>query len=113
MSYTNIHEYIQTIWSIFYIIKDKAKLQQDKKLEMLSLVIFNYISFMSKTNNIKFKDLKKDKVINLIPFFEYVTFHNIQFYDLTKITEQDLDVTSKNDLEKYILSQIYYFSQKI
>jgi hypothetical protein len=113
MVYEKMKEYIETIWSIFHIIKEKAKQQQDKKLEMISLVIYNYVSHMAKSNNITFSELKKEKVINLTPFFEYMTVNNIQLYDLKNIKMTDVDVTNKADLEKYTLSQIYILSQNL
>ena len=111
--YPKIKEYIETIWSIFHIIKDKAKIQQDKKLEMIALVIYNYVSYMAKTRNLTFQELKKENVINLVPFFEYLTYKNIQLYDLNNMSINDVDVKSKDDLERYTLSQIYYISQKM
>ena len=111
MEYPKINEYIQTIWSIFHKIKDKSLQQKDKKLEMIALVIYNYVSYMSKTNGLKFEELKKEDVINLVIFFEYLTYKKIQLYDLNEIKIDDVDVKNKDDLERYVLSQIYYISQ--
>lgn len=113
MEHNKIKDYIETIWSVFHIIKEKAREQQDKKLEMISLVIYNYVSYMAKVNDIKFSELKQEKVINLIPFFTYMTEHNIQLYDLNNINITDIDVKNKLDIERYVLSQIYTLSQKM
>lgn len=106
-------EYIETIWSIFNVVHKKAKDQNDRKLEIISLTIYNYVSYLAKTYNVKFIDMKKESVINLIPFFEYVTFNNIEFYDLNNIKDDDVDLSSKSDLEKYVLSYIYDISQRL
>lgn len=113
MVYDKMKEYIETIWSVFHIIKDKAREQQDKKLEMIALVIFNYVSYMAKTNNIQFSELKQEKIIDLTPFFEYMTKNDILLYDLNNINMTDIDVKNKADIERYVLSQIYVLSQKI
>jgi len=113
MEYPKMFEYIETLWSIFHIIKEKAKQQHDNKLELIALVIYNYVSYMAKTHNLKFGDMKKSSVINLVPFFEYLTHNNIQLYDLNNITPDAVNANSKEDIEKYTLTQIYYISQKM
>jgi hypothetical protein len=109
--YPKMKEFIETIWSSFHVIKEQAKIQKDKKLEMISLVIFNYVSHQAKIHGYKFEDLHKENVINLIPFFEYVTFKNIKLFDMKTVNMNDVDVTNKADLEKYTLSLIYDISQ--
>jgi hypothetical protein len=48
----------------------------------------------------------------MVPFFEYVSLNNIEFFDFNKIQPQDIDVNSEADLERYVLSHIYYITQK-
>lgn len=113
MVYPKMIEFIETIWSIFNIIHKKAKEQKDRKLEIISLTIYNYVSYLAKTYDVKFKDMKKESVINLVPFFEYVTFNNIEFYDLNNIQEDEVNLSSKSDLERYVLTYIYDISQRL
>jgi hypothetical protein len=37
---------------------------------------------------------------------------NIEFYDFTKINIDEVDVRKKEDLEKFVLSHIYYITQQ-
>jgi hypothetical protein len=111
--YEKMDDYINSIYTIFKIIYDKANKQHDERLQMISLTIYNYAIFMAKEYNIDFNNIKNDEVINLIPIFEYITFNNIKLYDFSSISIDDLDVTKKEDLEKFVLTHIYYITQGI
>jgi len=37
--------------------------------------------------------------------------NNIELYDFTSINMDDLDVTKKEDLERYVLTHVYYITQ--
>ena len=109
MVFCQIKEYIETIWSIYHVIKEKAKQQNDKKLEMIALVIYNYISYMCKTHRLKFEELRKEQEIGLKYFFDYLNNENIQLFDLNSIKIDDVDITNKAHIEQFVLSHIYYF----
>ena len=66
---------------------------------------------MSKDNDINLKTLEEKEKINLIPFFEYVSYNNIAFFDFNTIQVDDVDVTKSNDLERFVLTHIYYITQ--
>jgi len=55
--------------------------------------------------------VKEPDSINLIPIFEYISYNNIELYDFTKINVEDVDVSKKEDLEKFVLTHIYYITQ--
>jgi hypothetical protein len=71
---------------------------------------------LAKDNNIDLTKLNitndDRQTINLIPFFEYVSYNNIEFYDFEKIDTYNVDVNKKEDIERFILSHIYYITQK-
>ena len=58
------------------------------------------------------KQIKEQDTINLIPFFEYVNFKNIELFEFDKIKLEDVDTNKSEDVERFILSHIYYITQK-
>jgi hypothetical protein len=109
--YDKIPEYIESVLNIFKIIYKKSIEQKDNKLKMISHTIYNYITFMAKTHNINIKDDIEIEIINMIPIFEYISYNNIELYDFFKINITDLDVNKKEDLERFVLTHIYYITQ--
>ena len=111
-------EFIESIFNVFKMINKKANTQNDKRLKIISLVIFNYVIKMAKDYNVNLKellepDLLEPDAINLIPVFEYISYNNIELYDFTKIDVTDLDVTKNSDLERFVLTHVYYITQKV
>lgn len=109
--YDKMDEYISAVFEIFKMIHNKSVKQNDNKLKMISLIIYNYILFMSKAHNIDLKSLEQKENINMIPVFEYISYNNIELYDFTKIKMEDVDVNKKEDLERFVLTHIYYITQ--
>ena len=106
-------EFIESIFNVFKMINKKAESQNDKRLKMISLVVFNYVRKLAKDYNVNLKDLPEPDAINLIPVFEYISYNNIELYDFTKIDVNDVDVTKNSDLERFVLTHVYYITQKI
>ena len=106
-------EFIESIFNVFKMINKKADTQNDKRLKMISLVIFNYVRKMAHDYNVNLKELVEPDAINLIPVFEYISYNNIELYDFTKIDVSDLDVTKNSDLERFVLTHVYYITQKV
>ena len=106
-------EFIESIFNVFKMVTKKADTQNDKRLKMISLVIFNYVRKMAKDYNVNLKEFLEPESINLIPVFEYISYNNIELYDFTKIDVTDLDVTKNSDLERFVLTHVYYITQKI
>jgi hypothetical protein len=109
--YDKMYEYICAVFDIFKIIHKKSVQQVDNKLKMISLTIYNYILFLSKKHNIDLKNIEQKEIINIIPIFEYISYNNIQLYDFSKIKIEDVDVNRKEDLERFVLTHIYYITQ--
>jgi len=109
--YDNMNKYVSSVFNVFQMVNRKAEQQQDKKLKMIGLIIYNYSKYMSKEYDVNLKDLLEPESINLIPIFEYVSVNNIELYDFTNINMDDVDITKKEDLERYVLSHIYYITQ--
>lgn len=109
--YDKMSDYIISIFNVFQMVNRKAEQQQDKRLKMIGLTIYNYARFMGKEFGVDLKDIKEPESINLIPIFEYVAANNIEFLDFSNININDIDITKKEDLEKFVLSHVYYITQ--
>ena len=109
--YDKMEEYITSVFNVFQMVNRKAEQQQDKRLKMIGLTVYNYVRYMSKEYDVDLKDIKEPDSINLIPVFEYVAANNIELIDFSNITLDDIDVTKKEDLERFVLSHIYYITQ--
>jgi len=109
--YDKMDDYVTSMFSIFKMVNNKAEKQQDKRLKMIALTMYNYVRFMSKEHNIDLQSINNLESINLIPVFEYVAANNIEFYDFSNININDLDVTKREDLERFVLSHVYYITQ--
>lgn len=109
--YDKMEEYIGSIFNVFQIINKSNQQQQDKKMKIIALVIYNYVKFMADQYNVDLKKLVEPTSINLIPVFEYVAANNVELYDFKSIDSAELDVTNKADIERFVLTHIYYITQ--
>ena len=109
--YDKMEDYIASIYHVFQMVNKKAEQKQDKRLKMIGLTIYNYVRYMSKEFNIDLKDIVEQDIINLIPVFEYVAANNIELFDFSNININDVDITKKEDLERFVISHVYYITQ--
>lgn len=105
-------EFIESMFHVFKLVKKKSDEQYDKRLKIIALVLLNYIRKMANDHNVNLKELKESDSINLISFFEYISYNNIELYDFTKIDVNDVDTSKNTDLERFILTHVYYITQK-
>ena len=115
--FDKIREYIEAVFDVFHFVNKKSQDQKDRRLQMISLTIYNYTRKMARDNNVNLNDFIKTDVssnepVNLIPIFEYISYNNIELYDFSKIDVNDVDVTKNEDLERFVLSHVYYITQK-
>lgn len=115
--FDKIREYIEAVFDVFNFVNKKSQDQKDRRLQMISLTIYNYTRKMARDNNVNLNDFVKTDVssnepVNLIPIFEYISYNNIELYDFSKIDVDDVDVTKNEDLERFVLSHVYYITQK-
>jgi len=109
---SNNTEYIETIFNVFLMVNKKATDTKDRKLTYIALAIYNYVLRLSKDAQIDLKTVTKTNHINMVPFFEYVSKKEIQFLDFDNIDMADIDVSKNDDIERFILSHIYYITQQ-
>jgi len=105
-------EFIESIYNIATIIYKNAIDKKDNRFIAISKIIINYFTKIAKDNHLEISEMKQTNCINLVPFFEYVSQNNIEFYDFNNIKVEEVDVTKESDLERYVLSHIYYITQK-
>jgi len=111
MAYDKMNDYIESLFTVFTMVNKKAEQKKDKKMKFIALMIYNYVLKTSKENDIDLKSVNEADVINLIPFFEFVSYNNIEFYDFNEIKMEDVDVSKAADLERFVLTHIYYITQ--
>ena len=109
--YDKMEDYVSSIFNVFQLVNKKAEQQQDKRMKIIALVILNYTRFMAKEHNVDLRTVQQSESINLIPIFEYVAANDIELYDFKTINMNDVNVTIKEDLERYVLTHIYYITQ--
>jgi hypothetical protein len=109
--YDKMPDYIASVYNVFQLINYKAEKQSDKRMKMVSLMIFNYVRKLAKDYRINLRELVEPEAINLIPVFEYISHNNIELYDFSKISVTDVDTSKNSDLERFILSHVYYITQ--
>ncbi len=109
--YDKMEDYVSSIYNVFHLVNRKAEQQKDKRMKMIGLCILNYVRFMAKEYNMNLQSIVITEKINLIPVFEYISTNNIELFDFTNINMDDVDVTRRDDLERFILTHIYYITQ--
>jgi len=109
--YDKMQDYITSVFNVFQMVNRKAEQQQDKRLKVIGLTIYNYIRYMAKEYEVDLKGIVEPESINLIPVFEYIAANDIELLDFSNINMNDIDVTRKGDLERFVVSHIYYITQ--
>ena len=109
--YDKMEDFVTSIFNVFKMVNGKAERQKDKRLKIICLIIFNYVRYMAKEFDIDLKNINEPESINLIPVFEYVVANNIELLDFSNINITDIDITKKEDLERFVLTHVYYITQ--
>jgi hypothetical protein len=109
--YDKMPDYVTSVFNVFQMVNRKAEQQQDKRLKVIGLTIYNYVRYMAKEFDVDLKAVTEPQSINLIPIFEYIAANDIELLDFSNIDMKDIDVTRKEDLERFVISHIYYITQ--
>jgi hypothetical protein len=114
MGYDKMEEFVKTICAVFIRLNKQAKDNKDNKMGYISMMIYNYILHITKQNRIDINKLDAcvPSDINMIYFFEYLTYNEIELLDFSKINMNDIDVHNNKDIERFVLTHIYYITQK-
>jgi hypothetical protein len=111
MPYDKMKEFVTSLCDVSQMINKKGHQQKDQKLILISLLISNYVVKIGKDYSINLIEIKNNETTNLIPIFEYINYNNIQLLDFSKLDINDIDVTNDNDLERFVLTHVYYITQ--
>jgi len=108
----NIQHYVEALFNVFYAINSKADIKGDKKSKYIALIIYNYMVKTAKDNNVDLRIINKSEAVDLSVIFDYINFNEIELYDFTKIELTDVDITKTSDLERFVLTHVYYITQQ-
>ena len=109
--YDRMEDFICSVFNVFQMVNRKAEMQQDKRFKMIGLSIYNYVRYLAREYNVNLSEVKEPDSIDLIPIFEYVAANNVELYDFSNINMNDVDISKKEDLERFVLTHIYYITQ--
>ena len=108
----NLRSFLETIYNVYLKLYKNATQSKNKKMLAISAIIYNYLISMSNEHNIIVKDLKLQDDIIMIPYFKYLEDNNIELFDFNNINESELNVSNKKDIERFVLTHVYYLTQK-
>jgi hypothetical protein len=108
MTFEKSIDYIETIFNFMDVLYKKAVKLNDNKLIQICKMIFNYLITCCSESKILIRDLKKNENFVMKPVYDYIQENNIQLLDLDNISLEDVNVSNPLDIEKFVLSHIYY-----
>ena len=112
MSYDKMNDFIGSVYNVFTLVNKNAETKGDKRSKFIAFLILGYVTNLAKQHNVDLKKIEEPIMINLIPFFEYVSFKNIELFEFDKIKLEDVDTSKPEDIERFVLSHVYYITQK-
>ena len=110
--YDKMPDFIEAVYNLFQSVNRVSRENNDKRQNAISILIYSYIKKIAIDNNVNLNEFVEPKQINLIPIFEYISHNNIELYDFENIKITDVDTSNSEDLERFVLSHIYYITQK-
>jgi hypothetical protein len=108
MGFEKSIEYIESIYNFMEVLYKKAVNLNDKKLIQICQMIFNYLITCCDECKVLLKNLNKNENFDMKPVYDYIDKNEIQILDLNNILPQDIDIKNPQDIERFVLSHIYY-----
>jgi len=108
MTFEKSKEYIESIYNFMDVLYKKAVKLNDNKLIQICKLIFNYLIVCCTDNNILIKDLNKNDDFDMKPVYDYISKNEIKILDLNNILPEEIDISKPQDIERFVLSHIYY-----
>jgi len=108
MPFEKSKDYIESIFNFMEVLYKKAVNLKDNKLLQICKLIFNYLINCCSENNILIKQLNKKEDFDMKPVYDYVQDNNIKLLDLNNISLEDVKISDPLDIERFVLSHIYY-----
>jgi len=108
MTFEKSKEYVESIYNFMEVLYKKAVKLNDNKLIQICKLIFNYLITCCNESNLLLKNLNKNDDFSMKPVYEYIQYNKIELLDLNNISFDDINVSNPNDIERFVLSHIYY-----
>jgi hypothetical protein len=108
MSFEKSSEYIESIYNFMEVLYKKALVTKDHKLIYICKLIFNYLIKCCDEKKILIRDLNKNETFDMKPVYNYISDNKIEILDLNNILPDDIDINNPLDIERFVLSHIYY-----
>jgi SepF-like predicted cell division protein (DUF552 family) len=108
MKFEKSKEYIESIFNFMNVLYKKAVKLNDNKLIQICKLIFNYLITSCSESKLLLRDLTKHEQFDMKHVYEYIEENNIQILDLNNISHADINVSNPLDIERFVLSHIYY-----
>ena len=106
------NEYIESIYNFLEVLYRKAININDKKLIQICKLIFNYLIYCCQEKNVLIKNLNKKEDFDMKDVYDYVENNKIKLLDLNNISIEDINISDPLDIERFVLSHIYYIYEK-
>jgi hypothetical protein len=108
MSFEKSKEYIENVYNFMEVLYKKALTSKDYKLTQICKLIFKYLITCCSENKILIRDLKKNENFDMKHVYDYISENKIEILDLNNILPDDIDINNPLDIERFVLSHIYY-----
>jgi hypothetical protein len=108
MHFEKSKEYIESVYNFMEVLYKKAVTRKDYKLTHICKLIFNYLIKCCDENKILIRDLKKNENFDMKHVYDYISENKIDILDLNNILPDEIDINNPLDIERFVLSHIYY-----
>lgn len=112
MAFTQMKEYINALFNVFHTVNNKSDQTGDRKIKYIALIIYNYMVKMAKDNNIDLRELTVNESVDLSVIFNYINALQIELYDFNNIQMDAVDIAKREDIERFVLTHVYYITQQ-
>jgi hypothetical protein len=108
MVFSKTSDYVMALCCVHKMLYNRSREMRDQKLYGITVVLLSYIKKACDELDIDTKTLAPTDKFDLAPIYEYVRVNQIHLYDLTTISDSDIDPLNDAHVERFILSHINY-----
>ena len=113
-SYSKMNEYVNSLIDVFNMIRNKSLEKKDRRMHLISIMIYNYIQQLIKEHKLtEIKLNNNNGNVDLTPIFDYINYNNIEFFNFKKIDLDEVDISKPSEIERFVLTHIYYITQTV
>lgn len=108
MVFPKTSNYVLALCCVHKMLYDKSRETKDQRLYGITVVLLSYIKKACDELGIDTRTLAPTEKFDLAPIYEYVRVNQIHLYDLTAMTDGEIDPLNDAHVERFILSHINY-----